>query len=135
MRLFELGAFTLPAGNTTYFKIECDALAPGDWDALASLAAELLPPFSEVEGVPRGGLAFADALRRYKSPGGALLIADDVWVTGLSMDLHRAGRDAIGVVAFTRGPLAPWVTALLALNARAEAASYRLNDARPADTA
>lgn len=126
--LFSLGAFTLPSGKQTHFKIECDVLKPEDWKALARLAVELLPPFEEVEGVPRGGLMFGDALRRYVTPkSGRLLIADDVWVTGLSMERHRAERNAIGVVAFARNIVDPWVTSLIRLNPRAEEVTYQLN--------
>src|SRR5256885_11517306 len=98
MTLFELGPFTLPSGRITHFKIECDVLTPGDWAALARLAVETLPPFGYVEGVPQGGLAFAEALHAYTTPDNQrLLIADDVWVTGLSMERHRNERDAVGV--------------------------------------
>jgi adenine/guanine phosphoribosyltransferase-like PRPP-binding protein len=45
-----------------------------------------------------------------------LLIVDDVWTTGGSMEEHRAGRDAIGAVLFARGPVADWVTPLFTLN-------------------
>jgi len=64
--------------------------------------------FGAVEGVPSGGLRFAEALRQYQSAG-PLLIADDVLTTGASMELHRAGRDALGVVIFARGPCPAWV--------------------------
>lgn len=125
--LFELGGFTLPSGKTTDFKIECDVLTEDDWKALALLATKVLPPFGRVEGVPRGGLAFASALGRYVTPNQyGTLIADDVWVSGLSMERHRAGREAVGIVAFARAPVAPWVTSLLQLNAQAEEATYGL---------
>jgi hypothetical protein len=126
VNLFEIGPFTLPSGKTTHFKIECDVVKPEEWEALARLAAEILPPFHQVEGVPRGGLAFADALRPYAVTEGALLIADDVWVTGLSMHRHRADRPAIGIVAFARNPVERWVTPLFALHPKAEEATYRL---------
>ena len=44
-----------------------------------------------------------------------LLIADDVWTTGGSMRAARGEREAIGVVAFSRGPLDRWVTSVFAL--------------------
>lgn len=128
LSLFELGPFTLPSGRVTHFKIECDVLTEQDWRALARLATELLPPFENVEGVPQGGLAFAAALREHATEGSSrLLIADDVWVTGLSMERHRDGRDAIGIVAFARNPVASWVKSLLFLSANAEAATYHLD--------
>lgn len=125
MNLFEHGPFTLPDGRTTYFKIECDVLT--GWDALARLAAAILPPFHTVEGVPRGGLPFAKALEPYRSTEGGLLIADDVWVTGVSMKRHKAGRPAFGVVAFARNPVPSWVTPLFWLNPKAEVATYSLD--------
>lgn len=128
MSLFEIGPFTLPSGRTTHFKIECDVLTDADWAALARLAVELLPPFGRVEGVPQGGIPFARALEKYITPNHSrLLIADDVWVSGLSMNRHRAGRVAVGVVAFTRNPVAKWVKSLMSLNAEAEEATYQLN--------
>jgi hypothetical protein len=131
VNLFQLDPFTLPSGRVTHFKIECDALIAEDWASLARLAVEVVPPFGSVEGVPRGGLAFADALRPYATEG-PLLIADDVWVTGLSMERHRAGRGGcFGVVAFTRGTLLPWVRTLFQMTQDAEDATYRLD--RPAD--
>jgi hypothetical protein len=127
--LFALGTFKLPSGHTTHFKIECDILVPSDWKALARLAVELLPPFGAVEGVPRGGIAFAEALEDYVTAGAShLLIADDVWVSGKSMEAHRAGRDALGVVAFSRSiTMPPWCKPLLYLHPAAEAVTYQLN--------
>ena len=98
----------LSSGLHSSWKIECDALTPHDWYTLALIACELLPPFGAVEGVPRGGIAFAEALRRHVTAG-PLLICDDVLTTGASMERLRAGRDAIGVVAFARGPCPDWV--------------------------
>lgn len=129
MNLFELGPFTLPDGRVTDFKIECDVLTETDWASLARLAVETLPPFGQVEGVPRGGVMFADALRPYATASAtALLIADDVWVTGLSMERHRDGREAIGIVAFSRGPLLPWVQTIFHMSRSAEFATFRLGD-------
>lgn len=125
MNLFEREPFELPSGIITDFKIECDVLEVKDWESLAHLASKILPPFDAVEGVPRGGMAFAEALTAYSVAGGALLIADDVWVSGLSMERHRDGRDAIGIVAFARNPVASWVTSLFSLNPEAERAAYQ----------
>lgn len=127
MSLFQLGPFTLPSGRVSHFKIECDLLTFEDYKSLARLAIEVLPPFGEVEGVPRGGILFADALRPYITTGG-LLIADDVWVSGLSMERHRKRRDAIGIVVFARGPLSPWVKGLFVMDAQAEEATYVIGE-------
>lgn len=134
MSLFELGPFKLPSGQVTHFKIECDVLTENDWAALARLAVELLPPFGHVEGVPRGGIPFANALEQYVVPGSnTLLIADDVWVTGVSMRRHlesvdREGRKVLGIVGFTRSITMPaWVKPLLYLHPAAEAVTYQLD--------
>ena len=109
MSIFQLGDFTLASGLSSGWKIECDSLTPEDWQALALMASEILPPFGQVEGVPRGGIPFADALRQYADPqSDVLLIAEDVVTTGGSMERFRAGREAIGICVFSRGSLAEW---------------------------
>lgn len=115
MNLFRLGDFLLSSGRRSCLKIDCDALTRDDWNALALIAASILPPFSSVEGVPTGGLAFADALRVHYRHGGVLLLADDVLTSGCSMIRQRGDREAIGVVAFARGPCPSWVTPLFTL--------------------
>lgn len=121
--LFQLGDFTLRSGVKSGWKIECDALTPEDWAALALMAVGVLPPFGHVEGVPRGGLPFGDALYKHVTHGcSTLLIAEDVVTTGGSLERHRAGREAIGVVVFCRGVCPEWVTPLF-LMARPRVAS------------
>lgn len=114
--LFSLGSHELSSGGRSGWKIDADFLTELDWECLAYLAHLRLPEFSEVEGVPRGGEAFAVQLRRFTSPGGELLIADDVLTTGASMERHRRGRKAIGVVAFVRGRCPSWITPLFVLS-------------------
>jgi len=65
--LFRSGPFTLHSGGKSPYLIDCSALSHDDWRTLAETAVPLLPPFGTVEGIPRGGLAFAAALRRYES--------------------------------------------------------------------
>lgn len=110
--LFQHGEFVLASGEQSDFKIECEALTDDDWECLAYLASWCLPPFGTVEGVPRGGLRFADALRYHVTPGAnRVLIADDVWTTGRSWHDFRLslgylpGPDVVGVVAFARQPI------------------------------
>jgi hypothetical protein len=117
--LFQLGDFTLHSGIKSGWKIECDALTKGDWEALAAMAMEFLPAFGEVIGVPRGGLPFAEALRKYcVSDSTRLLLADDVLTTGGSLQKMRDRfvtddpyREVVGVVVFSRGGryIRPWV--------------------------
>ena len=115
--LFQSGEFTLYSGERSTFKIDCDALGVRDYVALSNMLRERIAPFSRVEGVPRGGLTWAETLRAggYCSESGPVLIVDDVLTTGASMERQRAGRDAIGAVIFARGKCPPWVTPLFQL--------------------
>ncbi len=114
MGLFQFGDFQLASGDVSLFKIDCDALTPKDWEALAFMASRSLQPFGNVVGVPRGGLPFADALRKYVTEGSQLLlIAEDVVTTGGSIIRFRNNRvDVIGVCVFARGDCPTWVTPL-----------------------
>ena len=115
--LFQLGNFTLHSGARSCWKIDCDALTPEDWAALAAMAVEILPSFHRVTGVRRGGWPFAQALRHYQSGRveDGHLIVDDVWTTGDSVrklcpqGLSPSKR---ACVVFARGPVDEWVTAL-----------------------
>jgi hypothetical protein len=120
--LFTLGFFTLHSGEHSPYKIDCDFLTDNDIETLAYMLKRRLPVFGSVEGVPTGGLRLAEALRKYQRPVGApLLIVDDVYTTGGSMEAHRGGREAIGAVIFARKPLThSWVTALFSLTPERE---------------
>ena len=114
--LFELGSFTSHSGLQLDWKINCDALTDDDWECLAYIAVKELQGyhlgvFGMVEGVPTGGLKFAQALQKYVTPDSEiLLIVDDVCTTGRSMlEAKRAispfsspYRSVVGVVAFMR---------------------------------
>lgn len=113
INLFQFGNFTLASGKQSQWKIECDALTDTDWEVLALIASEILPPFGRVEGVPTGGIKFAKALEKYKNYySDKLLIAEDVITTGGSMERFRNGRDAQGIAVFSRGEIPDWVTIL-----------------------
>lgn len=125
MNLFMSGNFKLRSGQISDYKIECDALTPADWLGLAVIARRLLPSFCCVEGVPRGGLPFAQALKYFASGNGAhpLLIAEDVCTTGGSMERFRETLTdipeggIIGVCVFAREATWPsWVRPLWPLN-------------------
>jgi len=112
--LFRVGNFAAHSGVTLPWKVECDALTDEDWECAAVMAADIIGPFAKVEGVPRGGLKFAAALRMHSvthHAGVPLVIVDDVLTTGNSMNRHR-GNDltAVGVVLFARGRCPDWVT-------------------------
>lgn len=116
MSLFTLGNFRSHSGEILQWKIECDALTLGDWDCAAVMIAELVDSFSSVEGVPRGGLKLANALKKYTHTSGPLLIVDDVLTTGGCMAAHRNGREAIGAVLFARGYCPSWVIPVFQTN-------------------
>lgn len=132
MSLFRLGEFTLASGQPSRWKIDCDGLTADDWQALAAMAVEVLPPFRCVHGVPRGGLPFAAALERYITarPSDPVLIAEDVVTTGRSMERYVAGLihswhpdayERVGVCVFARGSVVPsWVTPLFQMPQRPE---------------
>lgn len=111
MGLLQFGNFVLSSGRRSQFKIDCDSLSDVDIATAAAWLAEMLPPFGLVEGVPRGGLRLAEAMRPYATTG-PLLICDDVSTSGASLERQRAGREAIGAVLFARGPCPAWVTPL-----------------------
>ena len=115
--LFVAGDFTAHSGKVLPFKIDCDALSDVDLSTCAFLISELVPPFSDVQGVPRGGLRIAKALEPFAVEDAGLLIVDDVWTTGGSMREYRGDVDAYGAVIFARGPLDDWVSSLFNLNA------------------
>jgi hypoxanthine phosphoribosyltransferase len=117
--LFQIGNFKLHSGKNSNFKIECDVLSELDWGTLAYLVSSKFI-FSNVIGIPRGGLNFAEALKPYASNNldHPWLIVDDVLNTGGSMEegrvnLQGLGKTAIGVIVFARGPCPDWIHPML----------------------
>lgn len=124
MTIFKKGHFNLHSGQQSNFKIDCDGLSDEDIETIAAMLNEILPPFGAVEGIPEGGLRLAQAMRKYSRTSverrgwyGArsLLIVDDVFTTGGSMERQRAGRDALGAVIFARNETPYWITPLWTL--------------------
>lgn len=116
--LFRLAAVTLHSGKVSDWKIDCDALDDEDMRCVATLLTRQLPAFGAVEGVPRGGLRLADAIRPFQTSG-PLLIVDDVLTTGGSMEVYRrelmrrGDQLVLGAVIFSRADfMLSWVTAL-----------------------
>jgi hypoxanthine phosphoribosyltransferase len=118
MSLFQTGVVKLHAGGYSNFKIDCDALTDQDIGAIAMQLTLRLPRFAEVEGVPGGGLRLAEAMKHYVTPFQPirvqpLLIVDDVFTTGASMEEHRDFRTGvIGAVIFARAETPVWITPL-----------------------
>ncbi len=127
MNWLELADVTLNSGRRSTFKIECDSITDDEWEAVAALLVQIVPMFSEVVGIPRGGITLAHYLQQHEVElAGTTLIADDVFTTGGSMErtkaeLIRCGHDPgriHGAVLFARGPCPPWVTALFTIDQR-----------------
>lgn len=121
MPLFLNKSFKSHSGLDLSFKIDCDALTADDWEAIASLIGPKLQ-FSAVDGVPRGGIPFAEALKPYASDDGGLLIVDDVLTTGGSMEEVRKAASGFktvkGIVLFARGECPDWIEPVFTLNPR-----------------
>ncbi len=121
MPLINIGQYQLHSGSLSKLKIDCSVWPDEEWNAIAALIYDLLPPFSQVEGIPTGGLKLAAALAPYcrHSFGWvdpALLIVDDVYTSGKSMEEQRRGRDANGFVVFARTLPPPWIRWFLLMN-------------------
>lgn len=138
MSLFRIGRFTLSSGKKAGWKIDCDALDKGDWEALAVIASQVidLDRFSAFIPVPTGGNPFAEALlgQCRDMPGARAglsaatlgrrsppkddrprLIVDDVLTTGKSIIEAMDQPYDRGLVVFARGPLPIGVEALFRL--------------------
>jgi hypothetical protein len=108
MSLLQRKNFVMHSGQSTTFKIECDALSGEDIATLAEIIAQRFA-FSAVHGVPRGGLRIAAALEPFRTSGPPLIV-DDVLTTGASMEeVRRSHPGAIGVVLFARSVAPAWV--------------------------
>lgn len=129
MNLFQLGDFVLASKEKSYFKIYCDALSDKDIETLAYMIQRMVGRFSSVEGIPRGGLRLAEALKPYYvCASGPHLIVDDVLTTGSSMQIRRQSyccglpvanyppgdnrKKVIGAVIFARGLCPTWIKSL-----------------------
>jgi len=108
--LFVNQSFISHAGLELPFKIDCDALDPADIETIASLISSRIT-FRIVFGIPRGGARLAQALLHHVSLDGPILIVDDVYTTGKSMEKARqvVGDDSIGVVIFSRDKCPSWI--------------------------
>lgn len=123
MHLFQSGDFKLHAGGKSSWKIDCDALTDRDWETLALMLAERLPPFGTVLGIPRGGLQLAKYMREHITGGSDVtLVVDDVCTTGKSFREFAKqygiwNQRLHGAVVFcrNRSALPVWVTPLFTM--------------------
>jgi len=115
--MFVLEDFKSHSGFILPFKIECDNLTYKDWECLAWIVSSMVGSFGSVEGVPRGGLLLANRLKDYITEG-PLLIVDDVFTTGASMEQQRNKRYAKGAVVFARTTPPDWIKSVFLLNTR-----------------
>lgn len=112
MSLFQLGNFVLHSGDTSGWKVDCDALSDRDIEALAYIGNTLIPyPFGRIVSIPRGGDRFAAAMQHYVNPSSdRVLVVDDVLTTGESMKTVSRQYDLVtGLVIFARGPVPSWI--------------------------
>ncbi len=120
MNLFEAGTFTGASGKKLDFKLECDALTEEDIKTIAGVAGPKLQ-FKEALGVPRGGVPIANEFTPYvDSKSKKVLLVDDVWTTGFSMNKYReelglSEDEVIGFVIFARGAYPDWVHPFFAM--------------------
>lgn len=115
MNLFQSGYYKLHSGQFSDLKIDCDYLTDEDINTIALQLVRRLPSFGLVEGVPEGGLRLAEAMSKYTDPRtpSQILIVDDVFTTGASMEKHRGFRiDVFGAVIFARNEPPAWITPL-----------------------
>jgi len=110
MNLFVRKTFKMHSGGIANYKIDCDALTYGDIETLAFIINEYCEEneikFSEVYGIPTGGIKIANALNEYiDDEGEYLLIVDDVFTTGKYMEEAKEkfkDRKVKGIVIFAR---------------------------------
>lgn len=123
MNLFQLGDFILASGETSNFKIECDALTPEDWECLGRLLYQKIiyeiGPFGWTIAIPKGGWPIAGELQKYITKDCPYtLFVDDVWTTGTSMNNYINGFNDVvkqhvkKAVVFARNPVPDDVVAL-----------------------
>tara|TARA_B110000902_G_scaffold265117_1_gene348480 strand:+ start:1187 stop:1588 length:402 start_codon:yes stop_codon:yes gene_type:complete len=120
--LFEVGDFTSHAGLPLAWKIECDAIRPEWWHGLARMVMDYQTgPFCRAEGIPRGGVAFGEAMNQYGTgnPKDPVLIVDDVYTTGTSFreycDKHYPDEVVIKWCVFARKPTTDGVNTLFTM--------------------
>ena len=109
MSLFQWNSFTSHSGKRLQWKIDCDSLSDDDIRTIANIISSHFK-FSEVVGIPRGGIRLAEILQNHVTPNNPYrLIVDDVLTTGDSMNAERRDENDIGIVIFARSTCPDWV--------------------------
>jgi orotate phosphoribosyltransferase-like protein len=123
MSLLVNNSFKSHSGLDLDFKIDCDALTDFDLETLASIVSKKYS-FSDVFGIPMGGLRFAAALDKYCTKNSFdVLVVDDVMTTGNSFrdfknEWFLDDDNVIGITIFSRGykNTPEWVNSIFTLN-------------------
>lgn len=121
MGLIDFGWFASHSGFQLPWKVDCDSLSDSDIESVARILQWKFA-FSQVLGVPRGGLRLAAACKKHTTEGYPLLIVDDVLTTGRSMKEFRKSvtqewsGPIIGAVMFARGECPNWVWPIFTVN-------------------
>ena len=102
--LFQFGSFKSHSGLNLLWKIDCDALDFQELNNLIVGNEKLIPLYSEVVGIPRGGIRIADRIRQLipATPDAKMLVVDDVMTTGKSMVKWMEDYNANGFILFDR---------------------------------
>jgi orotate phosphoribosyltransferase len=113
--MIEFGEFRSSSGLLLPYKINCDDFTDKDWYGCAQMILRNIA-FSCVIGVPTGGKKLQDALIPFIGPSGPVLIVDDVFTTGRSMEEYRLKypEPVIGAVVFAHNSCPYWIHPLFA---------------------
>jgi len=117
--LLLLESFVSHSGKKLDFKIECDFLTDDDLKVFAYIILKKYN-FSNVIGIPRGGIRLSNILKRHQnSESKNILIVDDVLTTGNSMETMKSKfidkSNIKGVVIFSRGEPPDWIDPIFQL--------------------
>ena len=114
--MIRYGWFRSHSGLELPWKIELDEWPDFVWRSIAELIGTRVN-FSDVIGVPTGGLKLARYLEEWRTKSVVRrLIVDDVLTTGASMEALRRDPTDLGVVVFARGPLPTWVLSIFTVS-------------------
>jgi orotate phosphoribosyltransferase len=116
--MIKFGEFRSHSGLLLPYKINCDDFTDEDWHGCAEIIRRVFT-FRCVIGVPTGGVKLQKALVPFESSDGPILIVDDVFTTGRSMEEFRLKyrEPVIGAVIFARISCPHWIHPLFEVSA------------------